>query len=145
MSGSIDIVDVLDQVPRAAASASAKAKAKKGKKKKNKAKSTVETETETDVELGLITSSAELDKYSLANSLTVGSVIRVRVQSCDAKKRQLRCIPLQGDAKDSKAQAQTSDYSPGDIVLCRVREVARAPVDQALRVQVRCVALWLVN
>ena len=81
---------------------------------------------------------AVLCRLSLGAKLTVGTAIRVRVLACDSKKKHLRCSSLvaNGDAAGSANNGPVG-FMPGAVVLCRLREAARATVDQALRVQVR--------
>ena len=56
-------------------------------------------------------------------------VIRVRVVGVDSKKKELRC--------SMNLEGSSGPIEPGSTVLCRLRDEARATIDQALRVSVR--------
>ena len=125
LAGSIDVVDTIHQscLPDGIAPPT------RGKQTKSKKrKSAGNKKTSEQLNLGLISDASEIKKLSIVNSLTVGQAVKVRVIACDKKKKHLRCSTV-------LSSTATSSLVPGSIVVCRIRDETRAPIDQALRVQ----------
>jgi ribosomal protein S1 len=132
VSGSIDIVDTISQsflpegIMPPSRAINKKKKARKGKVLQTDGENNVISDSQ--MELGLISNRHELSQLSLASKFKIGQAITVRIISSDSKKHHLRCSTILNDEN-------ACTYAPGAVVICRVREIVRATIDQALRVQ----------